>query len=176
MLRAAGRQPFARERAGAEERPGPRAEILRTELLSHHVLDIAIDVPGGDVLHLSGVRAKLEHLAPVANHLAHHARDLPVADFLLLPLLRFTHVVEAHGIAADRHMLAAKRREPVALVLIRVDLAARAQKARAENSEDPGEHLPLGHPRQPEIARHRAAHFRERLNETGEPLFLPALP
>src|SRR6185436_18709876 len=78
-LRTRGRlaPPLARERAGAEQGPGPGAELLRAEPLSHHVLDVGVDVLPSHVDHGARVTLELEHLARMAEERAHERREAP---------------------------------------------------------------------------------------------------
>src|SRR6185295_7418506 len=103
------------------------------------------------------------------------SRDLPVSQLVLLPLSRLARVIEPHDVAANGDVIPAERREPVALVLVRVHLAPRPEETGAEDLQHAGEHLLLGDPWQGQVASHGATHFREHPDEARETFFLPAL-
>ena len=76
-------------------------------------------------------------------------------------------VVKARDAAGDGHVLAAQRREPVGLVLLRVALAADPKEAEVEQSDGAGEH-PLAHQSAAgEVGCGALAHLRQRAARTA---------
>src|SRR6185436_14586487 len=176
-LRTRGRlaSPLARERAGAEKGPGPRAEVLRAEPLSHHVLDVGVDVLPAHVDHGARVTLELEHLARMAEERAHERREAPVAKLPDLAPPRLPLEVEADPIAAHGDMARLERGDAVAPVLARVFLASRPQEARRQDSKNSREHLLALQATKLEVADDGAPHPWKSDDEAQQPLPLHAL-
>src|SRR5205085_4748385 len=81
-----------------------------------------------------------------------------VADPLHPPLAALGLVVEDDGVALEPNMALAQGGEPVALVLIRVLLAAGAEEAQVEESRRRCQHAGAAHLTAAEVARAPRAH------------------
>ena len=135
----------AGERAGAEKRSRPRPEVLGGDAASGDLAEIRVEVSSPHVHPRISAVAIAEHLGTrIGEERAHDARGGRVFDLPQLVLAAFARVVERHPRASDAHVFRAERREAVAAVLPRVDLASRPEKSAQEQS---------GHRREDALAR-----------------------
>src|SRR5690606_34849918 len=130
---------------GGEHGAPPRAEVLRARLRAEQLLDVAVDVGGGEVRPAPPV-AVGEQLDPAAASAAQ--RGERPGELVVLQLEEpwqagLRRVLEGQGaVGADPQVVLAQRRQPVGLVAGGVGLPADAERAAVEPPEGDRERLP----------------------------------
>src|SRR4028119_2089309 len=159
-----------------DQGPGPRAEVLGGELLSHDLLDVGAQVARFDVPELARVVVVLEDLIPgQIAALFDHPPEPDVRDALALVLSPFTGEPENEGVPFDGQVLAPERGDAVGLVVLRVALIAETEVGRVHQAGHSREDLLTVQVLVPQVVAGDTPHLGQRGGEAQDPVELLSL-
>src|SRR3954471_10916773 len=152
-LAPARRHAAAAQRARREHRAAPGADVLRAPVAAGDLLQVVVDVVGGDQVALAGLVAVLEELLPGQVLAAlDDACEPRIGDRDAVLDAALAAKAEAQDRAVDGEMAAPQRGEAVRAVVAHVLVVADADQRAVEEPHHGGEELPAAQVRRAQVA------------------------